>query len=84
MVRKMNEKLKRINLYYFESRDEYRMEIEIGNEERAVSFKMNNKQTRNVIEPLISAICDACAVNASELKQECINALGVNNNEKSA
>ena len=79
----MNEKLKRINLYYFECRDEYKMEIEIGNEERAVSFKMNNRQTRNVIEPLISAICDACAVNASELKQKVINSLEKKDNVQS-
>ena len=80
----MNEKLKRISLYYFESRDEYNMEIEIGNEQRSVSFKMNNKQTREAIEPLISALCDACSMNANELKQQCINALGLNSNEKSA
>lgn len=60
----MNEKLKRIYLYYFECKDEYKMEIEIGNEQRSVSFKMNAEQTRKAIEPLISALCDACAVNA--------------------
>jgi hypothetical protein len=80
----MNEKLKRIHLYYLESRDEYNMEIEIGNKQRSVSFRMNNNQTRKVIEPLISTLCDACAMNANELKQECINALGVNSNENNA
>lgn len=71
----MNEKLKKIYLYYFECKDEYKMEIEIGNEQRSVSFKMNDEQTRKAIEPLISALCDACAVNAGELKQEVINSL---------
>ena len=72
---KMNEKLKRIYLYYFECKDEYTMNVEIGNEERSVSFKMNDEQTRKAIEPLISVLCDACAMNASELKQEVINSL---------
>lgn len=80
----MNEKLKKIYLNYFEYKDEYKMEIEIGNEQRSVSFKMNDEQTRKALEPLISVLCDACAVNANELKQQCINALGVNSNEQSA
>ena len=78
MVRKMantTNKLKKIWLFYTEYKDEYTMNVEIGNEERSVSFKMNDEQTRKVIEPLISALCDACAVNAGELKQEVINSL---------
>lgn len=71
----MNEKLKKIYLNYFEYKDEYKMEIEIGNEQRSVSFKMNDEQTRKALEPLISVLCDACAVNAGELKQEVINSL---------
>lgn len=71
----MNEKLKKIYLNYFEFKDEYKMEIEIGNEQRSVNFKMNDEQTRKALEPLISTLCDACAVNAGELKQEVINSL---------
>ena len=44
---------------------------------------MNNKQTRTAIEPLIAALCDACAVNASELKQEVINSLEKKDNVQS-
>lgn len=77
-------KLKKIWIFYAEYKDEYTMNVEIGNEERSVSFKMNDEQTRKAIEPLIPALCDACAVNANELKQQCINALGLNGNEQNA
>lgn len=68
-------KLKKIYLFYSDFSEEYSMEIEIGNEKRKVSFKMDDAQTRKAITPLLDALCEACAVEAGELKRQAMAAI---------
>lgn len=63
-------KLQKIYLFYSDFRDQYTMEVEIGNEVRKVSFKMDDAQTRKAITPLLDALCEACEVEAGELKRQ--------------
>lgn len=75
-------KLKRVNLYYSDLREEYSMSIAIGDEIREVSFKMDDKQTRKAIIPLLEAFCEACELSASELKRDVIAAVNGDEVEK--
>lgn len=68
-------KLKKLYLYYSEYRNEYSMDVTIGDKERELTFKLDNKHTRKTILPMLEAICDACNVAASELKRDVIAAV---------
>jgi hypothetical protein len=56
------------------------MDVTIGDEKRELTFKMDNKQTRKSVIPLLDVLCDACAISASELKRDVIAA--VNSEDK--
>lgn len=75
-------KLKKIYLYYSEFRDEYSMDVTIGDKSREFTFKMDNKQTRKAIIPLLDVLCDTCAFSASELKRDVVAAVNGNEVEK--
>lgn len=59
-----------MHLYYNDFQDEYSLTVTIGDAKTAVTFKMNDEQTRKAIIPFIDAVCDACAVAAEDLKKK--------------
>lgn len=70
-------KIKSIHIYYGEFKQTYDATITVGTEKTSLEFKLNDQQTRELLRPLADTICQACAVNAEEIKRQIVAELEV-------
>lgn len=75
-------KLQGIHMYYNDYKDEYTMKVTVGDDNREITFKMTDEQTRKTLVPLVDIIVGACEVSAREFKEDIISAIKGNEDEK--
>lgn len=62
-------------MYYNDYTDEYIMNVTVGDEDREITFKMTDEQTREALVPLVDILVGACEVSARKFKEDIISAI---------